>query len=221
MSLQRKESAAGARAPEAAELIRQAVLRGISTPQGGPVVAVPTGESVSAQTVWWLTRVLHQAVRAFHQRRLGNDWAYLVLDGVWLTVRRAFGSQRVVLLVAYGTRHDATRDLWRSRGPAARVRPRAGRRRMISGGAGCAAGTCDCGLPMSRIDAGARDDLCAPAATALLRAQDAQHPGEGAANRRKTGRGPGAQNPPGRVSDRRTVEVRALTFPLAALLAHH
>src|SRR6266567_745216 len=84
------------RAPEVAELIRQAFLRGISTRQVGRVVAILTGEPVSAQTVSKLTRVLDHAVRAFHQRPLGDDWAYVVLDGVWLKVRRAFGPQRVI-----------------------------------------------------------------------------------------------------------------------------
>jgi transposase-like protein len=99
------------RAPEVAELMRQAFLRGISTRQVGKVVAVLTGESVSAQTVSKLTRVLDQAVQAFHHRWLGDDWAYLVLDGVWLKVRRAFGPQRVLLLVAYGIRRNGQREL--------------------------------------------------------------------------------------------------------------
>jgi transposase-like protein len=99
------------RSPEVAELIRQAFLRGISTRQVGRVTAVITGEPVSAQTVSRLTRVLDQAVAAFHQRALGDDWAYLFLDGVWLKVRRSFGPQRVLLLVAYGVRPDGTREL--------------------------------------------------------------------------------------------------------------
>ena len=99
------------RSPEVAQLIRQAFLRGISTRQVGRVVAVLTGEEVSAQTVSRLTRVLDQAVKEFHERPLGDDWAYLVLDGVWLKVRRAFGPQRVLLLVAYGVRRDGRREL--------------------------------------------------------------------------------------------------------------
>jgi len=99
------------RAPEVAELIRQAFLRGISTRQVGRVVATLTGEAISAQTVSKLTRVLDQAVRSFHQRSLGDDWVHLVLDGVWLKVRRAFGPQRVLLLVAYGVRRDGQREL--------------------------------------------------------------------------------------------------------------
>lgn len=99
------------RAPEVGELIRQAFLRGISTRQVGRVVATLTGETVSAQTVSKLTRVLDRAVEAFHQRPLGDDWAYVVLDGVWLKVRRAFGPQRVLLLVAYGIRRNGQREL--------------------------------------------------------------------------------------------------------------
>jgi putative transposase len=99
------------RSPEVAELIRQAFLRGISTRQVGRVAAVVTGEPVSAQTVSKLTRVLDQAVEGFHHRPLGDDWAYLFLDGVWLKVRRACGPQRVLLLVAYGVRRNGRREL--------------------------------------------------------------------------------------------------------------
>src|ERR1700740_821460 len=99
------------RAPEVAELMRQGFFRGVFTRQVGRVVAVLTGEAVSAQTLSRLTRVLDQAVRSFHQRPLGDSWCYLVLDGVWLKVRRAFGPQRVLLLVAYGIRRGGTRQL--------------------------------------------------------------------------------------------------------------
>ena len=99
------------RSPEVAELIRQAFLRGISTRQVGRVVALLTQEPVSAQTVSKLTRVLDAQVRGFHQAELGDDWAYLFLDGVWMKVRRSFGPQRVLLLVAYGIRPNGQRQL--------------------------------------------------------------------------------------------------------------
>ena len=99
------------RAPEVAELIRQAFLRGISTRGVGRVIALVTEEAVSAQTVSRLTRVLDRQVEAFHQARLDDDWAYLILDGVWMKVRRAWGPQRVLLLVAYGVRPNGERRL--------------------------------------------------------------------------------------------------------------
>ena len=99
------------RSPEVAELIRQAFLRGISTRAVGRVVALLTDEPVSAQTVSRLTRVLDREVEKFHHAQLEDHWAYLFLDGVWLKVRRAFGPQRVLLLVAYGVRANGQRQL--------------------------------------------------------------------------------------------------------------
>ena len=99
------------RAPELTLLIREAFLRGISTRQVGRVVATLTGEVVSAQTVSQLTRDLDQAVRAFHEAPLDDDWAYLFLDGVSLRVRRPSGRQRVQMLVVYGVRPDGARQL--------------------------------------------------------------------------------------------------------------
>jgi putative transposase len=99
------------RSPEVSEMIRQAFLRGISTRGVGRVVSLLTGEAVSAQTVSRLTRVLDREVQKFHHAPLGDDWCYLMLDGVWLKVRRAFGPQKVLLLVAYGVRPDGRRQL--------------------------------------------------------------------------------------------------------------
>lgn len=99
------------RAPEVAEMIRQTFLRGVSTRAIGRVVALVTDEPVSAQTVSRLTRVLDQQVQKFHQAPLSDDWMYLLLDGVWIKVRRSFGPQRVLLLVAYGVRADGSRQL--------------------------------------------------------------------------------------------------------------
>ena len=99
------------RAPELALLIREAFLRGISTRQVGRVVALLTGEVVSAQTVSNLTRDLDHAVAQFHKAPLEDEWAYLFLDGVNLKVRRPAGRQGVQMLVAYGVRQDGTRQL--------------------------------------------------------------------------------------------------------------
>jgi len=99
------------RSPEVSQMIRQAFLRGISTRGVGRVVSLLTGEAVSAQTVSRLTRVLDREVEKFHHAPLGDEWCYLILDGVWLKVRRAFGPQKVLLLVAYGVRPDGRRQL--------------------------------------------------------------------------------------------------------------
>jgi hypothetical protein len=79
------------RAPEVAELIRQAFLRGISTRQAGRVVAISTDEPVSAQTVSKLTRVLN--------RQVGSG---LILGRVR---RRTSTKQRSIALVVRSLRH--------------------------------------------------------------------------------------------------------------------
>jgi transposase-like protein len=99
------------RAEEVMLLIREAFLRGIATRQVGRVVAILTGEVVSAQTVSRLTRRLDHLVQAFHQAPLKDEWAYLFLDGVSLRVRRPSGRKRVQMLVAYGVRADGSRQL--------------------------------------------------------------------------------------------------------------
>ena len=99
------------RAEEVALLIREAFLRGLSTRQVGRVIAILTGEVVSAQTVSKLSQELDEAVRQFHQARLKDEWVYLFLDGVSLRVRRPGGRKRVQMLVAYGVRVDRSRQL--------------------------------------------------------------------------------------------------------------
>jgi transposase-like protein len=99
------------RAPELAVLIREAFLRGISTRQVGQVIATLTDEPVSAQTVSQLTRGLNQKVEEFHRAPLSDDWVYLFLDGIWLKVRRATGTKRVLLLVVYGIQQEGKRQL--------------------------------------------------------------------------------------------------------------
>ncbi len=99
------------RAGEVMLLIREAFLRGISTRQVGRVVAILSGEVVSAQTVSKLSRSLDGLVKAFHEARLNDEWAYLFLDGVSLRVRRPSGRKRLQMLVAYGVRADGSRRL--------------------------------------------------------------------------------------------------------------
>ena len=99
------------RAEEVTLLIREAFLRGISTRQVGRVVAIVTGEPVSATTVSKVTKSLDAVVRQFRRARLQDEWVYLFLDGVSLRVRRAAGRQRVQMLVAYGVKADGSRQL--------------------------------------------------------------------------------------------------------------
>jgi transposase-like protein len=93
-------------------LVREAFLRGVSTRQVGEVLEPVLGESYSAQTVSRITRGLDRAVRAFHQRRLRDEYVYIFLDGVVLKVREAQGGvRRRWVLVAYGITAQGRREL--------------------------------------------------------------------------------------------------------------
>jgi len=93
-------------------LVCEAFLRGVSTRQVGEVLEPVLGESYSAQTVSRIARRLDQAVEAFHQRRLGDEYVYIFLDGVVLKVRDRSGQvRRRWVLVAYGITAAGRREV--------------------------------------------------------------------------------------------------------------
>lgn len=93
-------------------LVREAFLRGVSTRQVGEVLEPVLGESYSPQTVSRIVRGLDQAVQAFHQRRLPDEYVYIFLDGVVLKVRDLRGRvRRRWVLVAYGITSAGRREL--------------------------------------------------------------------------------------------------------------
>lgn len=94
------------------ELVREAFLCGVSTRQVGEVLEPVLGESYSPQTVSRIARGLDQAVEAFHQRRLRDEYVYIFLDGVVLKVRDVRGQvRRRWVLVAYGITAEGRREL--------------------------------------------------------------------------------------------------------------
>ncbi len=99
------------REAEVDSLIRQAFLRGVSTRQVGAVLAPVLGWQPSAQTVSTIAKSLDQEVQRYHWRRVGDDWVYLLLDGVTMKVKHPGGMQKKLVLVAYGIRADGTRQL--------------------------------------------------------------------------------------------------------------
>ena len=92
-------------------LVREAFLRGISTRSVGVVVGDALGYRPSAQTVSRIVSGIDGEVRRFHERRLTDEWEYLLLDGVTMVVKHVGGVKRRVVLVAYGLKGDGSREL--------------------------------------------------------------------------------------------------------------
>jgi transposase-like protein len=54
---------------------------------------------------------LDPEVQRSHWRGVGDDWVYLLLDGVTMKVKHPGGLQKKLVLVAYGMHADGTRQL--------------------------------------------------------------------------------------------------------------
>lgn len=82
-------------------LVREMFLCGVSTRKVQEVVEPLLGAGVSAQTVSRITQSLDSEVRRFHQRLLGDQYQYLLLDGITLKVKGATGVKTRLVLCAY------------------------------------------------------------------------------------------------------------------------
>lgn len=83
-------------------LICNAFLRGISTREVANVLKPVLGTNISASAVSRITKSLNSQVKAFHQRSLLDEYQFLLLDGIAISVKGALKSKKVLVLVAYG-----------------------------------------------------------------------------------------------------------------------
>jgi len=98
-------------APELDEGIRQMYLKGVSTRQVGALLQVLCGSGVSASTVSRITRALDAELRRFQARPIDKRYLCVMLDGVYLPVKKAQGAERRPLLVAYGIDEQRRREV--------------------------------------------------------------------------------------------------------------
>ena len=84
-------------------VLRQAFLRGLSTRETAALAETLTGVPLSAGSVSRLVARLDGIVAAFHRRRLAFPARYLLVDGLWVSVRGSAGrAQKRVILAVYG-----------------------------------------------------------------------------------------------------------------------
>jgi len=91
-------------------VLLEAFLLGHSTRKTRRLFKSLFGGSVSAQTISNIVKELDQGLEQFHRRALGDDYRFLYLDGLWITLRRPVKVKKV-LLVALGVRSDGTKEL--------------------------------------------------------------------------------------------------------------
>jgi putative transposase len=91
-------------------VLLEAFLLGHSTRKTRRLFKSLFGGSVSAQTISNIVKELDQELQQFHRRRLNDDYQFLYLDGLWLTLRKPVKVKKV-LLVALGVRSDGKKEL--------------------------------------------------------------------------------------------------------------
>ena len=103
---------AARRTPCVDRVLRQAFLRGLSTRETAALAETLTGVSLSAASVSRLARVLDAQVAAFHRRPIDFRARYLLVDGLWVSVRGSGGrAHKRVILAAYGIDGHGRREL--------------------------------------------------------------------------------------------------------------
>lgn len=93
-------------------LLRQAFLRGLSTRETARLAETLTGVALSAASISRLARAIDAEVAAFHARPITFGARYLLVDGLWVSVRGGSGrATRRVVLAVYGIDAGGRREL--------------------------------------------------------------------------------------------------------------
>ena len=77
----------------------------------GPALLPILGEPVSPSTVSEIAKQLDQAVQAYHQRALLDQYEVIVFDGIVMKRKTGIGAQRRTMLVALGIKADGKKEL--------------------------------------------------------------------------------------------------------------
>ena len=77
-------------------------LRGISTRDVAGALKPLLNTTLSASTVSRITKRLNPLVKEFHQRKLLDEYQFLFLDGITISVKGSLKAKKILILVAYG-----------------------------------------------------------------------------------------------------------------------
>lgn len=96
---------------EAQELILETYLSGPSTRRVGEVLERVIGYKISAGTVSSICKGLDQLVRKYWRTEIGDEWKYLLLDGIVVKNRGIMGAEKRIVLVAMGITKSGKRRI--------------------------------------------------------------------------------------------------------------
>lgn len=84
------------------ELVCNVFLRGISTRDVAGALKPVLGTTISASAVSRITKRLNSSVKEFHQHKLLDEYQFLFLDGITISVKGSLKTKKILILVAYG-----------------------------------------------------------------------------------------------------------------------
>lgn len=93
------------------QLVRTLFFLGVSTRGVSEALEVLLGFEPSPAAVSSIVAELDTQVKAFHRRALPDDYVYLFLDGVTMTIKELPQAVKRLVLVAYGITQDGRREL--------------------------------------------------------------------------------------------------------------
>jgi putative transposase len=99
------------RREEVERFVQALFFAGVSTRGAAEVLEILLGVAPSATTVSAIVAKLDAEVRAFHRRPLGDEYVYLFLDGLTVTVKELPEAKKRLVLVAYGITPEGRRVL--------------------------------------------------------------------------------------------------------------
>ena len=84
------------------DVVCNVFLRGISTRDVAGALKPLLNTTISASTVSRITKRLNPLVKEFHQRKLLDEYQFLFLDGITISVKGSLKAKKILILVAYG-----------------------------------------------------------------------------------------------------------------------
>ena len=84
------------------DVVCNVFLRGISTRDVSGALKPLLNTSLSASAVSRITKSLNPLVKEFHERKLLDEYQFLFLDGITISVKGSLKAKKILALVAYG-----------------------------------------------------------------------------------------------------------------------
>ena len=93
------------------EMIVMSMILGLSTRKQKKFFKSFIGDAVSHGTASKLMRILDKSLSEFRTREIGDDYKYLLVDGIWISVKESDKTRKRPVIVILGIKTDNTKEV--------------------------------------------------------------------------------------------------------------